>query len=102
MRISAISRESAPPINHQIRAREVRTIDEDGTQLGVLAFREALRIATEKSLDLVMVASEASPPVCRIMDYGRHRFEQDKRGREARKKQRTYDNKELTLSYKIG
>jgi len=64
--------------------------------------REALRLAQEQGLDLVLVAQDASPPVCRIMDYGRHRFEQDKRMRETRKKQRVIANKELTLSYKIG
>lgn len=64
--------------------------------------REALRLAQEQGLDLVLVAQDASPPVCRIMDYGRHRFEQDKRMRETRKKQHVIENKELTLSYKIG
>lgn len=80
----------------------MRAIGEDGTQLGVMPVREALRVARDQGLDLVLVAPEASPPVCRIMDYGRHRFEQEKRVREARKKQRVIENKELTLSYKIG
>jgi translation initiation factor IF-3 len=89
-------------LNERIRAREVRTIDDEGQQLGVLPVREALRIAQEKGLDLVMVAADASPPVCKIMDYGRHKFEQEKRTREARKKQHTVSLKEVTLSYKIG
>jgi len=89
-------------LNERIRAREVRTIDDEGAQLGVLPIREALRIAQEKGLDLVLVAADASPPVCKIMDYGRHKFEQEKRTREARKKQHTQTLKEVTLSYKIG
>lgn len=67
-----------------------------------MPFREALRIAQEKGLDLVMVAPDATPPVCKIMDYGRHKFETEKRTREARKKQHTVSLKEVTLSYKIG
>lgn len=68
----------------------------------MLPFREALRIAQDKGLDLVMVAADANPPVCKIMDYGRHKFETEKRTREARKKQHTVSLKEVTLSYKIG
>ncbi len=89
-------------INERIRAREVRTIGEDGSQLGILPTREALRIAQEKGLDLVMVAIDASPPVCKIMDYGRHKFETEKKNKEARKKQHVVSIKELTVSYKIG
>jgi len=89
-------------INERIRAREVRTIAEDGSQLGILPTREALRIAQEKGLDLVMVAIDASPPVCKIMDYGRHNFETEKKNKEARKKQHVVSIKELTVSYKIG
>lgn len=89
-------------INERIRAREVRTIAEDGTQLGILLTREALRIAHEKGLDLVMVAADAAPPVCKIMDYGRHKFETEKKAKEAKKKQHVVSIKELTVSYKIG
>jgi translation initiation factor IF-3 len=89
-------------INERIRAREVRTIAEDGSQLGILPTREALRIAQDKGLDLVMVAMDASPPVCKIMDYGRHKFETEKKNKEARKKQHVVSIKELTVSYKIG
>lgn len=98
----AISKDTGTPINEQIRAREVRTITEDGDQLGVLPLREALRVAREKGLDLVMVSPTAVPPVCRIMDYGRHKYETDKRLREAKKKQHVVEIKELTISYKIG
>jgi translation initiation factor IF-3 len=89
-------------INERIRAREVRTIGEDGSQRGILPTREALRIAQDKGLDLVMVAMDASPPVCKIMDYGRHKFETEKKNKEARKKQHVVSIKELTVSYKIG
>ncbi|NMA91635.1 MAG: translation initiation factor IF-3 [Firmicutes bacterium] len=82
-------------INEQIRAREVLVIDTDGTQLGVLKLDEALEAAENKSLDLVNVAPTARPPVCRIMDYGKYRYEQSKREREARKKQKVITVKEV-------
>lgn len=97
----AILKETAI-INERIRARELRTIDDNGEQLGILPTREALRIAQEKNLDLVLVAADANPPVAKIMDYGRHKFETEKKNREARKKQHVVSLKELTLSYKIG
>ncbi|MBF7083913.1 translation initiation factor IF-3 [Desulfallas sp. Bu1-1] len=84
-------------INEDIRAREVRVIDADGNQLGVLPLRDALRIADERQLDLVEVAPQAKPPVCRIMDYGRYRYEQSKREKEAKKKQRIITVKEVKL-----
>jgi len=74
----------------------------DGSNLGVLPTREAYQVAKEKYLDLVMVSPNAKPPVCRIMDYGRHRYEQEKKDKEARKKQKVTSLKELTVSYKIG
>lgn len=89
-------------LNERIRARELRTIDENGEQLGIITTREALRIAAERNLDLVLVAPEANPPVAKIMDHGRHKFETEKKAREARKKQHVVSLKELTLSYKIG
>jgi translation initiation factor IF-3 len=76
-------------INEQIRAKQVRVIDPDNAQLGIMPVFEALRIAQEKGLDLVEVQANADPPVCRIMDYGRQQYEQSRRDREARKNQRT-------------
>ncbi|MBC7347892.1 MAG: translation initiation factor IF-3 [Clostridia bacterium] len=84
-------------INEEIRAREVRLISADGQQLGVMPLREALRIAEEKNLDLVEVAPTARPPVCRIMDYGKYRYELSKREREAKKRQRLINVKEIKL-----
>ncbi len=77
--------------------REVRLVDDEGRQLGVMPVREAMRLAGERGLDLVEVAPTASPPVCRIMDYGRFKYDQDKREREARKKQHIIEIKELVL-----
>ncbi len=90
-----------PFINERIRFPKIRVIDTDGTQLGILVPREALRMAEEKELDLVLVSDKADPPVCRIMDYGKFRFEQEKKAREARKKQHTADVKEVKMRYKI-
>ncbi|MEW6574086.1 MAG: translation initiation factor IF-3 [Bacillota bacterium] len=84
-------------INEEIRAREVRLIDVDGTQIGIVPFREALRIAEERELDLVEVATQAKPPVCRIMDFGKYKYEMSKRDKEARKKQRIVNIKEVKL-----
>lgn len=80
-----------------IRAREVRLVSETGEQLGVFSPREALRIAEERGLDLVEVAPNARPPVCKIMDYGRYKYEQAKREREARKKQKVVTIKEVKM-----
>ena len=88
-------------INEDIRDKEVRLIDEDGGQLGVVPIEEAQRISAEKGLDLVKIAPKAEPPVCRIMDYGKFRFEQTKKEKEARKNQRVVDIKEIRLSAKI-
>lgn len=90
-----------PFINERIRFPEIRVIDTDGTQLGILAPRQALHMAEEKDLDLVLVSDKADPPVCRIMDYGKYKFEQEKKAREARKKQHTADVKEVKMRYKI-
>lgn len=84
-------------MNEQIKAREVLVVDADGTQLGVMKTDEALALAQEKKLDLVNVAPGARPPVCRLMDYGKHKYEQSKRDREARKKQKTTTIKEIKL-----
>jgi translation initiation factor IF-3 len=88
-------------INEEIRAREIRVVSTTGEQLGIMAARDALRIAQEKELDLVEVAPNAKPPVCRIMDYGKYRYEQSKREREARKKQRVIEIKEIRMTPKI-
>jgi translation initiation factor IF-3 len=83
--------------NEQIRAREVRLVGQEGEQLGVVQLRDALRAAAEAGVDLVEVAPTAKPPVCRLMDYGRFKYEQAKRDRDARKKQRTGDIKEVKM-----
>lgn len=88
-------------INEEIRDKEVRCIDADGNQLGIISGKEALKLAAEKNLDLVKIAPQASPPVCRIMDYGKYRFEQAKREKEARKNQKTVDIKEIRMSLNI-
>ena len=85
-------------VNEAIRAREVRLVDENGEQLGIKPLREALRIAHERNLDLVNVAPTARPAVCRIMDYGRFKYEQSKKDREARKKQHVINVKEIRFS----
>ena len=88
-------------INDQIRDKEVRLIDADGAQLGIVSSREAQRIADEKKLDLVKISPTAKPPVCKIMDYSKFKFDQSKKEKEARKKQKTIDLKELRLSPSI-
>lgn len=84
-------------INEDIRVREVRLVSDDGEQLGIVSIREALGIAQEKGLDLVEVAPSAQPPVCRLMDYGKFKFEQNKREKEARKKQKIISIKEVKM-----
>lgn len=88
-------------INETIREKEVRVIDSDGSQLGILSSSKALKIAASKDLDLVKIAPQATPPVCRIMDYGKYRFEQSKREKEARKNQKTVEVKEVRMSLNI-
>jgi len=87
-------------VNEEIRSREVRLISTDGEQLGIVPIKEALRIAQEQGLDLVEVAPAAKPPVCRIIDYGKYRFEQSKREKEARKKQKVINIKEV--KFRLG
>ncbi|MEJ5295359.1 MAG: translation initiation factor IF-3 [Fimbriimonadales bacterium] len=89
-------------MNNRIRAREVRVIDVDGKQLGVMHIRRALKIAEERGLDLVEVAPNANPPVCRILDYGRYRYQQEKLAKEAKKKQKGGDVKTIRLRPSIG
>lgn len=88
-------------INEEIRDKEVRLIGVDGEQLGIMDTREAQRLSIEQNLDLVKIAPQATPPVCRIMDYGKYRFEQAKREKEARKNQRVIEIKEIRLSLNI-
>ena len=89
------------PINEQIRAKEVQLIDDEGQKRGVVSLNEALDIAFEKKLDLVLVAPNAEPPVCKIMNYGKYKFEQAKKEKEARKKQKTFEVKEIRITPNI-
>ena len=89
-------------INEEIRDKEVRLIDADGAQLGVMPIANAMRVAFNRGLDLVKIAPQAEPPVCKVMDYGKFRFEQAKREKEARKNQHVVDIKEVQLSVGIG
>jgi translation initiation factor IF-3 len=84
-------------INEDIRVREVRLVSDDGEQLGIVPVREALQIALERNLDLVEVAPSAQPPVCRLMNYGKFKFEQNKREKEAKKKQHVISIKEVKM-----
>ncbi|EAX46742.1 translation initiation factor IF-3 [Thermosinus carboxydivorans Nor1] len=84
-------------INEEIRAREVRVISSTGEQLGIMPLRDALRLAGEQQLDLVEVAPQAKPPVCRIMDFGKFKYEQQKRDKEAKKKQKIITVKEVKI-----
>ena len=84
-------------INEEIHDKELRIIDNDGTQLGVMSAKEALKLAEEKDLDLVKIAPQATPPVCKIMDYGKYVFEQSKREKEARKNQKVVEIKEIRM-----
>ena len=88
-------------INEEIRDREVRVVDQNGEQLGVMSSRDALALAEERQLDLVKIAPQAHPPVCKLMDYGKYRFEQSKKEREFRKNQKVITVKEVRLSATI-
>ncbi len=88
-------------INEQIRDKEVRLIDADGSMLGVMSSKDAQILANSKNLDLVKIAPQASPPVCRIMDYGKYMFELNKKEKEARKNQKVISIKEVRLSASI-
>jgi len=88
-------------INEQIRDAMVRVVDQDGSQLDVMPIEEALRLAEERELDLVKIAPQARPPVCKLMDYGKYRFEQNKKTREIRKNQKVITVKEVRLSATI-
>ncbi len=87
--------------NERIRFPEIRVIDSEGEQLGIITPQDALARAQEKGLDLVLVSETAKPPVCKIMDYGKYKYEQDKKLKEAKKKQHNADVKEVKMRYKI-
>lgn len=89
-------------INEMIRVREVRLIDDEGNQLGIIPTQEAVRLAKEKELDLVEVSPNANPPVCKILDYGKYRFEQEKKLRDSKKNQKVLKLKEIRMQPKIG
>ena len=89
------------PINGQIREKEVQVIDEEGRKLGVLKTFDAVSIAQEKNLDLVLVAPNGTPPVCKIMNYGKYKFEQVKKEKEARRNQKIVDLKEIRITPNI-
>lgn len=88
-------------INEEIRDKELRVIGSDGQQLGIMSAKDALNLAEQKNLDLVKIAPQSNPPVCKIMDYGKYRFEQAKREKEAKKNQHVVDIKEVRLSLNI-
>lgn len=86
------------PINEQIRLKQIQLIDDEGQKRGTMDTHEALEIAYEKNLDLVLVAPNGNPPVCKIMNYGKYKFEQAKKEKEAKKKQKTFELKELRIT----
>ena len=88
-------------INEQIRDSEVRVVSADGEQLGVMSSRDAMKLAREAELDLVKIAPKAQPPVCKIIDYGKYKYEQSRREKEAKKKQKTVEVKEVRMSPNI-
>ncbi|WP_431731813.1 translation initiation factor IF-3 [Aceticella autotrophica] len=85
-------------VNEEIRDREVRLIDEDGNQLGILSAKEAYKLALERHTDLVKIAPQANPPVCKLMDFGKFRYEQSKKEKESKKKQRVINIKEIRMT----
>ena len=90
-----------PNINDRISYPQLRVVDSDGSQLGVISREDALEVAKERELDLVLVSEKADPPVCRIMDYGKFKFEQEKKAKEAKKKSHQTEVKEVKMRYKI-
>ncbi len=88
-------------INEDIRAKEIRLIDEENNQLGIMATKEALNVAIEKGLDLVLISNQGNPPVCKLMDYGKYKYEMSKHKKEAKKKQKIVSIKELRMSPNI-
>jgi translation initiation factor IF-3 len=97
-----LSKKQDAVLNDDIRAREVRCLGDDGTQYGIISRDEALDKAEELGLDLVLIAPDAKPPVCKIMDYGKFKYQEEKKKKEAKKKQKTIEVKEIKLSIKIA
>ncbi len=97
-----MSKKQDAVLNDDIRAREVRCLGDDGTQYGIISRDEALDKAEELGLDLVLIAPDAKPPVCKIMDYGKFKYQEEKKKKEAKKKQKTIEVKEIKLSVKIA
>ena len=89
-------------INEDIRAAEVRVIDNDGSQLGIMSSNDAMEAANKRNLDLVMISPNANPPVCKILDYGKYRFEQEKKLRDSKRNQKQLKLKEIRMQPKIG
>ena len=99
--IASNSKSNELEINEQIRDKEIRLIGADGAQMGIMSPRDALKMAIDKDLDLVKVAPQAKPPVCKILDYGKYRFEMQKKEKEAKKNQKVVEIKEIRLSLNI-
>ncbi|KAA6233976.1 translation initiation factor IF-3 [Campylobacter sp. LR291e] len=97
-----MSKEKEALLNEEIRADEIRCIGDDGKVYGIISSDEGLKIANSLGLDLVMIAPDAKPPVCKIMDFGKFRYQQEKKQKEAKKKQKVIDIKEIKLSIKIA
>ncbi|MBR2313151.1 MAG: translation initiation factor IF-3 [Clostridia bacterium] len=100
-RYCSISASKELLINEEIKEKEVRVIGDDGETLGMMSGNAALKIAYDRGLDLVLIAPQATPPVCRIMDYGKYRFDREKKEKEAKKKQQVVELKEVQLSCRI-
>lgn len=97
LEVNLISKDNTPRINEEIRARELRVVGPENEQIGIMSARDALALAEERQLDLVEIAPNGKPPVARIMNYGKYRYEQQKREKEAKKKQKTFTLKEVKL-----
>ena len=97
-----MSKEKDVLLNEEIRARELRCVGDDGEVFGILSREEALKLAEKKGLDLVLISPEAKPPVAKIMDFGKFRYQQEKKQKEAKKKQKVIDIKEINISFKIA
>nr|YP_009369926.1 translation initiation factor 3 [Boldia erythrosiphon]ARO90614.1 translation initiation factor 3 [Boldia erythrosiphon] len=93
--------QDTPIINERIKFQKVRVINSQGQQLGIFIIKEAIEVAVKENMDLLLVSDKSDPPVCRILDYGKYKFTQEKRAREARKKQHTSTIKEVKMRYKI-
>ncbi|WP_024954555.1 translation initiation factor IF-3 [Sulfurospirillum arcachonense] len=97
-----MSKKNEVMLNHEIRANEVRCLGDDGTQYGIISRNDALNLSEEQGLDLVLIAPDAKPPVCKIMDYGKFKYQEEKKKKEAKKKQKVIEVKEIKLSVKIA